>query len=344
MAAYKATVNGSSTATFAVPNFVPEIWTGRLIANLQAKTIMPSLCTREFEGDIKGAGDTVWVHGVGRVATHDYLVNDTVVDYQNATDGKVGIMVEKSKYWAFRVEDIEQTQSKPAYVNEYTKEAAFALAKDVDRYLYQKFLAASTEAVNPIGLAGGGDLGLMAGGDNFYNSLVDLGIAQDDALAPDEGRFVIVPTFAEGFIRKDARFIANGQDAGNAMKLAKKSLGTMAGFEIITMPRGYFATEVHAGDEVNLSDKAHRNKDAAFAQVGAMEASSSTTEADDFRCIAGVRGAMAYVEQLAKTEKLRLEGSFADAVRGLLLYGGGTIKPNLIWQFSLDDPKNVVGE
>jgi hypothetical protein len=37
---------------FAVPDFVPEIWTGRLIANLQGKTIMPGLCTREFEGGL----------------------------------------------------------------------------------------------------------------------------------------------------------------------------------------------------------------------------------------------------------------------------------------------------
>jgi len=338
MATYKDTASG-----FAVKKFVPEIWTGRLIANLQAKTIMPALCTREFEGDIKGAGDTVYVNGVGRVATHDYLVNATEIDYQNATDGKVGINVEKSKYWAFRVEDIEQTQSKPAYVNEYTKEAAFALSKDVDRYIYQKMLATSVATVDDLGRKGGGDLGLMVGGASFYESMVDLSITMNDALAPDEGRFAVVPSFAEGFIRKDDRFIANGQDAGNSTKTGKGSIGSLAGIEIITMPRGYFGAEVGAGDEVALSLAANRQAAAAFAQVGAMEA-AGTAPVDDFRCVAGVRGAMAYVEQLAKTEKLRLEGSFADAVRGLLLFGGGSIKPDLIWQFSLDDPKNATVE
>ena len=332
------TYKGSS-AGFAVPKFVPEIWTGRLIANLQGKCILPALCTREFEGEIKNAGDTVWVNGVGRVATNDYLVNDTQVDYQEATDGKVGINVEKAKYWAIKMEDIEQVQSKPAYVNEYTKEAAFALAKDVDRYLYTKFLAASTEAANDLGYAGGGDLGLLSigGGVEFYDHLVDIGVAMDDALAPDAGRFTIVPSFAEGMIRKDDRFVANGQDSGNSLKKGG-SIGMLADIEIITMPRGYFGTALNGGSADGLSAAAVRNLNSAHVGVGALEA-AGVAPVDDYRCIAGVRGSMAYVEQFAKTEKLRLEKSFADAVRGLLLFGGGSIKPNQIWQFSLDDPK-----
>jgi hypothetical protein len=342
---------GQTAAAFAVKDFVPEIWTGRLIANLKGSTILPALCTREFEGVLKGAGDIAWVHGTGRVATSDYVMGEAIA-YQDASDGKVGIAVEKAKYYAFKVEDIATAQAQPAFVNELTKEAAYALAKDVDRYLYGKMLTASVGTVNDIGLAGGSvatgngasltiAIGLGQGhstpADSAYDSLVTLSTVMDDDLAPDDGRFVILPSFATASILRDTRFVANGQDGGNAMKFGKGSIGKLAGIEVITMPRGYFGAELHGGDAASLSLAAHRNMttipgDAAGAmvQVGAYSAG-------DYSCVAGVRGAMAYIEQFVKTEKLRLEAAFSDAVRGLLLFGGGEIKPQWIYKATCHD-------
>lgn len=362
MAAYK---DGLATGSFGVKDFVPTIWTGRILSNLNDKRVLPQLCTREYEGQISSFGDTVKVNGVGRVAVSDYIVNSTTISYETATDSVLTVTVDGAKYYAFKVEDIEKAQSKPEYVNEVTKEAANALSKMTEQYLYLKMIgAAENDTHDEWGQRGGSST--TNGGTTFlnheddsldvhnyiYDGLVDAGVKMDDLLAPDEGRFMIVPSFVHGYLLKDDRFIAAGQDGGNALKKNGK-IGTVAGFEIYTMPRGYFKHALVDATEDNYH-KAFTDVDGALfataygvdSQEGTIVADLSSgglggpaTGSDDYKCLGGVKGAYAYVEALSKTEKLRLEGSFSDAVRGLLLFGGGQIRPNWLITASVDDPQ-----
>jgi hypothetical protein len=59
------------------------------------------------------------------------------------------------------------------------------------------------------------------------------------------------------------------------------------------------------------------------------------TPTDDYHITAGVEQAIGYAEQIVNVEGLRLEGSFADGVRGLHLYGAKVLQPEMLYDLQL---------
>ena len=320
-----ATYKGTNSATFAMDKFVPALWSPRILKNLHDKQILATKTTREYEGEIKGKGDTVKIHGVGSITVADYVVNSTEITYENGSDTEILVEVDTAKYFAFAVEDIEAAQADPKFMSVLSAEAAVAMAKTTDNYLYNKMHDAAIAAAVSGGLPAGGshssNVGVLTldttAAGKMYESLVDLGVALDDLLCPDDGRYVVLPSFCKGLLLKDDRFVAYGSD-GQANARDNGKFGRIAGFEVITMPRS------------------------TFTRWDAVEANAVTDgDADTkntYRCLAGRQGAYAYVEQLTKTENIRLEKAFKDGVRGLHVFGGGAIRPQFMLVADAENP------
>jgi len=136
------------------------------------------------------------------------------------------------------------------------------------------------------------DLGSVTVGaedGDAYNLLVELRTVLTRSNTPDDGRFVIVPPEFYAVLLQDDRFIR--QDAsGTTDGLRNAEVGRAAGFTVIESNRVPEAT-------------------------GA------------FSVLAGHSIATTYAEQIASTEAMRLENTFADGVRGLHLYGGLVTRP-----------------
>lgn len=313
MATYKSEMG----TDYKMQKFVPEIWTPRILKNLHDKQVAANYTTREYEGDLAGKGDVAKIHYVGAMAVRDYEVG-TDITYDTGTDGEILVEIDTAKYFAFKVEDIEKAQSSPQYVTELSAEAAKAMAKDSDNYLVQKMLAASTAAAVSGGNKAGGSAAANGGAfsltadDTLYESLVDMGVRLDDLLAPDEGRFIFLPSFAKGAILKDDRFVGNAA-AGQQGARDKGSMGMIAGFEIVTMPRSTFVRWDATAD-------------------------ADTDDKTEYSVVGGIKGSYAYVEQISKTENIRLEKLFADGVRGLHLYGGGAIRNEHLISGTIESP------
>ena len=345
---------------FQVPNFVPEIWTGKIMANMQGNRILSNFVNRDYEGEIRNGGDRVWVYGSGRLSVEDYIVNETQIAYELAKSFKMDFTIDQAKYWAFRVEDIEKAQSKPDYVSKLTAEAGFALAKETEKFLFDKHLeGARMTTPNALGYKGGNagvavDWSNLTDPTKVYNNLVELGVLMDDEMVPDSGRYIIIPSFVEALVRLDDRFIAYGQDSGNSMKVGG-SIGTLADFELVKLPRPYFKSAALSTRELEAllssaptivvngkaledwteTDWAEHMVKLREVGVGAYDGDTGT-----YSTVAGVRNAVSYAEQFTKTEALRLEGSFSDAARGLLLYGAQAMTPNHLFGVDIVDPSD----
>lgn len=359
---------------FQVPNFVAEIWTGKIMKNLEQERIVMDLVNRDYEGEIKGKGDKVWIYSTGRILTADYKLNDPDgINYEVAESFKMSFEIDQSRYFAFKVEDVEKAQSKPEYVSKLTASAANSLANDTERHVYKTMLdgAAVNDAENYLGKIGGNQFledntvaGKVSGvtvtalagvdgstgkgsaidlravpADSIYEAFVDLGVIFDDSELPTAGRYIIVPTFLEAAIRKDPRFIAFGADASNEAKKSGAPIGELNGFKIVKKPSSYFKAPTAAtrnvlaktADDINSPVGALTTARAVYLAgnvgVGAYLASATDTTKPCYKCIAGIEGAVSYAEQFAKTESVRLQESFADGVRGLLLFGSKAMEP-----------------
>jgi len=368
-ASYRNRADVGGENRFSVPNFVPEIWTNRIKHYLEQKRILTNYVNRDYEGDIKEAGDRVWVYGTGKVFTDDYIVNHTVVQYESAKSFKMDFTIDQSRYWAFEVEDIEKAQSKPEFVSRMAESASEELARDTERFIYARMLeGAAQEDPNGLGFKGGtgADPLIWDVSDpsfDVYEAFVALGIVMTDALVEESGRFVIVPSFVEGTLRLDPRFIAYGQDSGNTIKTSGKAIGTVNGIEVVIMPRGYFGTPTLGAtfnsDTGRYEPNTNRNiynrenvdpqrpdagdrtpqgaEEASLVQQDAYVGVNAMTGDGAFRCVAGQRGAVAYAEQFSTSESIRSELAFVDRQRGLLLFGGQAMQPNELFEVQVSD-------
>ena len=143
----------------------------------------------------------------------------------------------------------------------------------------------------------GGRLGsdgapVTAGKDNAYDLLVDMATLLSEQNAPQAGRWVVVPPWFHGLLLKDARFTGTGGAAAERM-LKNGAIGMAAGFVVLE---------------------------------------SNNVPAEDGKCkiLAGVPAAWSYAEQVAEMNAYRPEKRFADAVKGLHVYGAKVVKPDAL--------------
>lgn len=352
----------TATTNAKMLGFIPEVWSGRILKALDDKLIMGKLVNRDYEGVIKGAGDTVRVHMVGNVTAKPYVIpatrattptlRQTEITYQTLDGASTTLQVDTADYFAFEVEDIEEAMANPKYIAEASSRAGVALAQRTERYILGRMIAAAQSATaddfGQVGgtsnytsdIFGGASINVGAETSSFqtaYNKLVDLGIDFDDALAPEDGRWIVAPSFVLANLLKDERFVGAGADGAGQMR-DKGKIGSIAGFDVYTLSRRTFA-DYDAGN-MNTQVPNDTGTDDA-STYGSPEMWTGASSADLYTGMAGVKDAFTFVDAINKTETVRLQGSFANGVRGLHVYGGKALRPQWLFAVQWTDNKGL---
>lgn len=275
-------------------NFIPSVWSARLLTNLNNAHVYANLCNRDYEGEITGIGDTVKINSIGRVTIGNYTKNTNLGDPETLTDAQTTLLIDTAKSFNFQVDDIDKVQTKPKVMDAAMQEAAWGLADAVDQDIAGLYTL--TPAANKIGAdAASAKFGLvLTAGSALYDYLVDLKVILDTNNCPQTGRWVVVPPWAHGVMLKDNRFV-NATDAGNQMR-ANGLVARAAGFDV------YMSNNV----------------------------TNDAQTVPTYRIMAGHAMAISYAEQISEVVPYRPEKRFADAVKGLLLYGKKAVRPTLL--------------
>ncbi|SUP42256.1 phage capsid protein [Veillonella criceti] len=269
----------------AISNFIPTLWEGRLLAHLDKNLVFANLCNRDYEGDITSQGDRVKINQIGDITVKDYKKNTDIA--VEAIDGEqIELIIDQSKYYAFGVEDIDKAQANVELVDRAMERAAYALADTVDRFIASMHKEAKIKV-------GDDTTPIVITPESAYENLVDLKTALDDENVPRTGRFAVVPSWFEGMMLKDARFVAAGTTATDD-KLANGFIGKAAGFDLYTSN--------------NIV----------------------STAGGKYKILAGNSSAISFAQQLVETEALRQEKRFADLIRGLLVFGAKVVQPKAL--------------
>ena len=174
----------SSTA-----NFIPEIWSKKLQAKFYASTVMTAISNTEYEGEISDQGNKVKIRTVPTVVVKNYTGS---VTYDDVTSDVIELMIDKAKFYAFRVADIAAAQADIKFQNEATADAGeqMRIAVETD------FLANV-----PTG-ASAQDTFVSVTKDTIVDNIVDVGTKLDEANIPEEGRFIVLPPKYTNLIKK----------------------------------------------------------------------------------------------------------------------------------------------
>lgn len=198
-------------------NFIPTIWSARLLANLDKAFVYPSAVNRDYEGEIKQYGDTVKINQLGNVTVSDYT--GTLSDPEELSSTQTLLVIDQRKSFNFKVEDIDKVQANVSLIDKGMARAGVAIADAIDQYI-ATFVSQATIKV------GNTTTPTAITKDNAYDTLVDLGVALNKKNVSKQGRFVILPPDFIGLLSKDPRFTKNENVLTNGV------VGTVAGFEL----------------------------------------------------------------------------------------------------------------
>lgn len=271
----------------AINNFIPTIWSARLLQNLQKTLVFgqAGVINRDYEGEIRAYGDTVKINNIGRVTVGDYTKNDDMDAPETLTDETRSLVIDQSKYFNFQVDDIDKIQQNPKLMDAAMQEAAYALRNAADQFIASHYVDAAHQL-------GDDTTPVQAAKTDAYEYLVDLSVLLDEADVPEQGRFVVLPPWYEGLMLKDDRFVKAG-NLPSDQRLLNGVIGQAAGFTV-------------------------------------LKSNNTPKVGDNYKIIAGHSIGWSFAEQAANVEAYRPEKRFADAVKGLHLYGAKVTRPEAL--------------
>mgnify|MGYP003287924154 FL=1 len=270
----------------AVTTFIPELWNARLLYALEKAHVATNLVNRNYEGEISNHGDTVHINTIGAITVKSYTKNTDIDAPETLTTTDQTLVIDQAKYFNFQVDDVDKVQAAGELVDTAMGRAAYALADVSDAYLLG-VIAAGAAAGNTIGSAAA-PIALTA--SNVYENIVKLKTKLDKANVPNTGRTIVVPPDVHSLLLLDDRFAKSTATAGQEA-LINGLVGRIAGFDV------YMSNNVKTGT------------------------GTDTGKTPYFEITAQITDATTYAEQIIKTEAYRMESRFADAVKGLHVYG-----------------------
>lgn len=269
-------------------SFIPQIWANAILDNLNDAHVYANCVNRDFEGEIRGAGDSVRINSIGRVTIGSYTKNTWNLTPEVLDSASQTLVVDQQKYFYYGFDDIDKAQGKPSVVADFAREAAWGFADSADA-----FLATTINA----GVASGNVLtartiGTGGSAEDAFETLIDIKEALDIANTPKNDRFVVVPFWFGAMLLKDPRFTSFGtaQNLSTAMSGVMKDLVGMS---------------MHMSNNVPVSGSEYS---ILAGYKGAVTFAESIPD--------------------GQPEALRSQDGFADLVRSLYVYGAKATRPD----------------
>ena len=273
-----------------INNFTPSLWAGRAQANLNDAHVYANTMNRDYEGDFSAMGDRVHIQSIGRPTIRTFTKNAAISAPETLQDSDQILIIDQGQYFNFEVDDVDAVQNKIPVMDAAMREAAWGLADTVDDAIAALLVAgvASGNKLTALTTVGGG-----VADDDAYEALVDLDVQLTEQNVPRTGdRYVVVPPWYEGELRKDVRFISFGTKENRA-QLRGRPVGEASGFNV-------------------------------------WVSNNVPVTASAYTLVAGYTGAATFAEQIVKTVAFKPEDSFSDAIKGLHIYGYKVTRPHAL--------------
>ena len=270
----------------AVTNFIPELWSARLLNALDKSHVFANVVNRDYEGEIKKMGDTVHINTIGAVTIGTYTQNtDFSSGPETLATTDQTLLINQAKYFNFQVDDIDAAQAAGDIMDKAMTRAAYGLADASDSYI-AGVLAGAADASNTVSTSA-----VALTSSNVYENVVKMRTILDKANVPTAGRWLVIPPEMYALILLDDRFVKTGGEMAEGI-LRTGLVAQAAGFDIY------------------LSNNC---------------VSATVSEKVTYTITGGVDAAATYAEQIVSTEAYRPEKRFADAVKGLHVYGAKVV-------------------
>ena len=168
-----------STGTTSEVNFIPEIFSKLLQAKFYKQSVLPAISNTDYEGEISGMGEKVVIRTTPAVTINDYSGSITT---QELTTAKVELLIDKAKYYSFKVDDVLAAQADINLLEAASGDASEAMRIAVETDV----LAGAVTGATTIGSQ------TTITASNVLTSILAMSTALDNLNIPEEGRFIVL--------------------------------------------------------------------------------------------------------------------------------------------------------
>jgi hypothetical protein len=272
----------------SVNNFIPTIWAARALANLHANLVYAQ--PGIARRDYEGE-----ISDVGNTVKINSIGAVTISSYTKNTDHAAPEVLADSTQSLV----IDQGKMFNFQIDDVDQAQTQPKLMDegmreagyglaADLDTFMSGFYTSADAGNLIG-SDGSPVSITTP-DEAYDVLVDLGVKLDEADVPEDDRWVVVPPWFHGLLDKDIRLIASGNPSADE-RLKNGYTGKIARFTML---------------------KSNRVPNTTGAK---------------YKIQAGQGDCLQTADQIVKVRAFSPELRFADAIKGLHVYGGRCIRP-----------------
>ena len=306
----------------SLDTFIPQLWGDTLLVALRNVLVYGNIVNRDWEGQIRQMGDTVRIHGIGQVTISNYVKDNDINAPQSLTDAETMLVISQAKYYNFEVDDVDAAQQHPKVMTEAMSYAAYQIANTIDSYIAGFYT--DTPSGSSVGSSGAfttptapTQANVGAGTTVYdYLSTLDQYLSQNNV--PYEGRWCVVPPWVTTYLNMDIRFTSFNTAQANE-RLAQTIRGADGG------NRPGYVGHIANMDVYQSVNAPHLGGTAGVA--GSQDV-----------VLAGHGMAITFADGINKVEAYRPPYRFADAVKGLCLYGAKTVRPQALAAAYLQHP------
>ena len=334
-------------------NFSSVIYSKKVQLAFRKSTVVGDITNSDYFGEISAQGDTVKIIKEPEISVAAYARGQNITA-QDLDDEDFSLVIDKSNYYAFKIDDIEEAHSHVNFMDLATNRAAYRLADQHDQevlgYLTgykQSDLHAQADTVNDV--VNGTKAVATAGSDELLGSMklkkgdfgnIETASAGDHSI-PIAARLpgaTALPTATISPAMLVAR-MARLLDQQQVDKQGRFIVVDPVFMEVLRDEDSRFmnADYGEAGGLRNglVLNNFHGFRVYSSSNLPALGTGPGTTgtanqNANFGAIVAGHDSAVATAEQISKTETYRDPDSFADIVRGMHLYGRKILRPEAL--------------
>lgn len=288
-------------------NFIPEIWSGKLIENFYDATVLAAISNTDYEGEIRQHGDTVNIRTTPEITIRDYVKGQTLT-VENPDKPKLQLVIDKGEYFACVEDDVDKVQSDINLMDTWSKDASERMKIKIDQRVLTDILpgiATANKGATAGAISASFNLGTNASPltvtkdgagatTPVVDLLVDLGTVLDEANAPEDNRFVVIPAKMAGLIKKSE--LKDAALTGDSMSIVRNGrLGMIDRFTVYVSHNLYKSSSKYS-------------------------------------IIAGHKYGFTFASQMTNMETIRSESTFGNIIRGLQVYGYKVVKGEALAQ------------
>jgi hypothetical protein len=334
-------------------NFSPVIYSKKVQLAFRKAATVGDITNSDYFGEIAAQGDTVRIIKEPEISVQSYT-RGTTVTAQDLDDEDFTLVVDKSNYFAFKMDDIEEAHSHVNFMDLATDRAAYRLADQYDQevlgYLSgfkQSALHAKADTANDT--ASGEKAVLTAGDDELLSSMKlkksDFGnittASAGDHSIPVTARMpgatsLPTATVSPAMVVARMKRLLDQQQVdtqGRWLVIDPVFMEILSDEDSRFMNGDYGESGgLRNGLVINNFHGFRLYSSSNLPAVGTGPGTSGTANqnANFGVLVAGHDSAVATAEQINKTETYRDPDSFADIVRGMHLYGRKILRPEAI--------------